>query len=104
MIWDIGHPSRITFLTSAPTAEARISIRSSGRTAGYGFVRTAASDVEKYCVWAILQKFEDARIRGHPSDLEHRESEPPNARVREDLRTERNVITSTDGRGSGKER
>ena len=36
MIWDIGHPSRITFLTSAPTAEARASVRSSNRTPGYG--------------------------------------------------------------------
>ena len=104
MVWDSGHPSRITFLTSAPTAEARVPIRSSKRTPNYGFARTAASNVQKYCVWTILQKFKDARIRGRPSDLEHCESEPTNARVREDLRTERNVITSTDGRGSGKER
>ena len=102
MIWDSGHPSRITFLTSVPTAEARVSIRPSKRAPGNGFMRTAAPDVQKYCVWAVLQKFKDARICGHRSDLECRESEPTNASVREDLRTKRNITTSTDERGSRK--
>ena len=56
-------------------------------------ILTAASDVQKYGIWPVLPQFEDAWIRGRLRGPKHREPEPPNARIWEDLNTKHSVTT-----------
>ena len=54
-------------------------------------IRTAASNIQKYRVWSVLHQFKDVWVCGDLCDLELRESEPADARVRENLRVRSNI-------------
>ena len=52
---------------------------------------TTAPDVEKYRIWSALPQFQNTWICGQLGDLEPREPEPTNARIRVDLNTKHDV-------------
>jgi len=91
MACDIGHPSWMTFLTSAPTIRERN--RRSAIKANFGneLILTTASNVQKYRIWPVLPQFKDLWIRRQLGDPELCEPEPPNARIREGLNAKHNV-------------
>lgn len=91
MACDIGHPSWITFLTSAPTIQEEKYLSGHGANSRNEPMLTTAPDVEKYCIWPALPQFEDTWICRHPSDLEPREPEPTNARIRINLNAKHDV-------------
>ena len=60
-------------------------------------IRTAASNIQKYRVWSVLQQFKDVWVCGDLCDLELGESESADARVWENLSVTPNVTPTWGG-------